>query len=405
MSELATVTKEEFEKAIDKLSDGNDLEFLCNTHNEAPEHIRPLIQDAILKMLKRINSNSEDSDGFRDLANKVLDSRAVDDFRDDHCQSKELFVEFAIIFAFTDTGSVTTHLERSDLIEEDRKRIIDAALIGMKADSKNGWADSISILLDIDNITPEQAEAICQELDQALDNLRVDIPTWETCDTVLYGAKNVPIEIRRKALQTCAFDGEFEYVIEMLDKEDADLLFEGKENFWLAIAVVSADKFGDDSKIKSILEFLRNKSILPENVRELLPGVFQSTVSRYQGNHYFLDGIGLRKRIDFFSRLLKAYDVPNLYRQIIENEIEKIEQEIRKDWPSTMEDKDSSKKPVSPKEEIPENVSVMREESGNKNIVHSYIKQIGDQGKKGLMEPNGKKRGCAKSKVKPRIPS
>lgn len=371
MSEIATITREDFERALNVMAQDNNWFGLYEAYTHAPEHMRPTIGKAILTMFQRINSNLDMPEDFRYYVSMEIgyENDKVNGILKNYELPKELFVELAIISACDTVYHATEYLERKDLTDNDRKRILKAAMYGIRRDARVGWVDHISGLLYEKMLTEKQHKLVCKAILDGLKVQEVDGRSkYDLSGDVLLN-ENVPVEIRRKAMERCALNGGFMYLVDAMKTKDADLIFDGKLEQWLWTSVVCVEEYFEGEKVGMIFQASTNEDELPKVVRELMPSALESLLQKSDD------------ALDFCLEMIDGMEVSESIRQMVEG-IQQESDEECKHVPSPQSKKQKPKNTKSLKTAL------------------AYLEQLGDNGH--LMEPP-KMKTPGKGKEKPKI--
>ena len=375
MSEITTITKEDFDRAIESMASENDLVGLMAVYSNSPEHLKEQVLQSTLGMLRKITSRINEVDDFCDYITDELEDgpEYVDDYSKDSDLPKELFVEFAIISAADGVSYVHTFLEREDLTLEDKKKIMNAAVLGAGKSAEQGWADSIVQLLEYEPMTEEQHKAICNEIVRALKIEPAETSAYDVAGTVLLHPK-APIEVKKAALEACAENGGFVDVMKAMEMEDANLVFDGKAEQWLSVSVVSVENYCEEEKILMIVEASKNEECLPNTVRELLPRALRNAMEKLCSRN------APRNPEEYLKRMLAEEGISQSVKETIEAFISEPEGPI------------ATKKAEKTEEKV----------ELSYDIALAYLKQIRDMDKSGLMTAP-KNNASEKEKKKPKI--
>lgn len=283
MSEIKTITKDEFIQAVDEMAGNHQMNNLVKLHRESPEHIRPIVEDGIFRIARELNQTLEsDPENHGKLVTAALkdDFDGVDEFLFKNPQApNEMWVELAVLSACNSPTHVSWTLEEKDLKKKDRKRILDAAMTGIEKDVVRGWADVISTLFRQKDLTTKQHKTLCQAVERAF---KVSVPeelSWHDIAREVLINTDAPVEIRRLALEKCALAGYPEPLIEILQTDDSQLIFGERRDAWMAISVVSVQVAQYHHKIQTLLDLSTEWDSLPEIVQEIIPKVLENILN------------------------------------------------------------------------------------------------------------------------------
>ena len=387
MGDISTVTKTEFEDALEEMANNNDIDALWMVFKSSPEHLRPKVDSALLGMVKKVTAKFDEVDDFPGHVEDVFEGSfsgqrygfEFDYFHDILKDQKpgsgithELYIEIAVIASCESSVYADHYLQQATLSDTDRKRIIASAMLALDKDVEEGYLSSIISLLSEDVLLPEQRERIYEGIQTALGMDSEEEPELEDVSAVL-SEENVPMEFRKIALKRCSELGGVLSVLRAMDNENSGELFSGREDERVIEALgnfrkknVNCSERLASREICKLIEASKSEK-LPDEATQLISSTLQMLLDKIEADD--------KLSIDEIEKKLDSERVPPIVRSVVENCFGRMKCELAN-------------------KEKPEPTAFGR--------AMAYIKQARDQGQAGMMEPP-KRRAGEKAAGKPKL--